>query len=109
MARILAAVSDLMLASRVAEPLRAAGHEVEVRPPASGQVGDPRGIDLVVCDLDVTDPESAGGPGLPVIGFHSHLDIATGRRGREAGLDLVIPRSRMARELPALVERLLAA
>ena len=46
--------------------------------------------------------------GLPAIGFYSHLDVETGGRAREAGLDLVIPRSRMARELPALVERLLA-
>lgn len=108
MARILAAVSDLMLASRVAEPLRAAGHEVEVRSPRSGQVGEPAGMDLVVCDLDVTDPDVVAETGLPAIGFYSHLDTETGDRARQAGLDLVVPRSRMARELPVLVERLLA-
>ena len=30
------------------------------------------------------------------------------RRAEEAGFDLVVPRSRIARELPRLVERLLA-
>lgn len=108
MARILAVVSDLMLASRVAEPLRAAGHAVEVRSPGSGQAGDLSDVDLIVCDLEATDPDSVAGTGRPSIGFHSHLDTETGNRARRAGVDLVIPRSRMARELPALVERLLA-
>ena len=106
MARVLAAVSDLMLASRVAEPLEAAGHEVTVRAPAGGRIDDPGDAELIVCDLDVPEPIAA--LGLPAIGFYSHLDVETGGRAREAGLDLVIPRSRMARELPALVERLLA-
>lgn len=109
MARILAAVSDLMLASRVAEPLRAAGHEVDVRAPgADGIVVAAEPVDLVVCDLDVTDPDSVAELDVPAVGFYSHLDVETGGRGRAAGLDLVVPRSRMARELPALVERLLA-
>jgi len=108
MARVLAAVSDLMLASRVAEPLKAAGHEVTVRAPAGGRIDDPGDAELIVCDLDVTEPEPIAALGLPAIGFYSHLDVETGGRAREAGLDLVIPRSRMARELPALVERLLA-
>lgn len=109
MARVLALVTDLMLASRVAEPLRAAGHEVEIRSPgADGSVGDPGGAGLVVCDLDVADPDRVAGLGIPAIGFHSHLDTETGDRARQAGLDLVVPRSRMARELPALVDRLLS-
>lgn len=107
MARILASVTDLMLASRVAEPLKAAGHEVTVKAPADGRVAVPDDTELIVCDLDVTDPEPLATAGIPAIGFYSHLDVDTGGRAREAGLDLVIPRSRMARELPALVERLL--
>lgn len=109
MARILASVSDLMLASRVAEPLKAAGYDVTVRAPDGGSLPDVIDADLVVCDLDVTDPEPVAALDVPSIGFYSHLDVETGRRAREAGIDLVIPRSRMARELPVLVERLLAA
>ena len=104
MARIAVAVPDLMLASRMVEPLRAAGHE----PVAGALPGVAEGVDLVVCDLDQADPAELSELGIPVIAFHSHLDVETGERGREAGLDLVIPRSRAARELPALVERLLA-
>ena len=94
-----------MLASRMVEPLRAAGHE-----PVSGSLpGVAEGADLVVCDLDQADPAEVSGLGIPVIAFYSHVDVETGQRGREAGLELVIPRSRAARELPALVEQLLAA
>lgn len=108
MARILVAVDDLMLASRVTEPLRRRGHEVELRSPVEGRIEDPGEARLIVCDLNITDPDAIMAPGLPVIGFYSHLDLETGDRARRAGLDLVIPRSRMARELATLVDRLLA-
>lgn len=105
MARIAVAVPDLMLASRMVEPLKAAGHE-----PATGALpGVAEGAELLVCDLDQTDPAEAAGLGIPVVAFYSHVDVETGERGREAGLELVVPRSRAARELPALVERLLGA
>ncbi len=46
--------------------------------------------------------------GIPALGFYSHVDVDARKRAEEAGIDLVVPRSRMARELPALAERLLA-
>ena len=104
MARIAVAVPDLMLASRMVEPLRATGHE-----PVTGTLPEvAAGADLLVCDLDQVNPVEVAGLGLPVVAFYSHVDVETGERGREAGLDLVVPRSRAARELPELVERLLA-
>jgi hypothetical protein len=104
MARVAVAVSDLMLSSRVNESLKAAGHE-PVR--WSGSADDlPGEADLVVCDLDFVEPEAMRGVGVPVLGFYSHVDTDTRRRALDAGLDSVVPRSRMARELPALVERL---
>ena len=106
MARVLAVVTDLMLASRVAEGLGAAGHEVTVV--ASPPEAPPEGVELVVADLDVADPEAVAGLGPPVLGFYSHVDSATREAAQAAGLDLVIPRSRMSRELPELVERLLS-
>ena len=44
----------------------------------------------------------------PCVGFHQHTDVETKRRAEAAGLALVVPRSRMVRELPELAERLLA-
>ena len=104
MATILALVTDLMLASRVEAPLRAAGHEVVVR----GQLGDDPGrFDAIVADLELADPVALAAAGPPSLGFYSHVDVDTRRRAEEAGVDLVVPRSRMARELPELVARLL--
>ena len=105
MARVVAVVADLMLSSRVAEGLGAAGHEVEV----VAELPDAVDADLVVCDLDAVDPVSVSAAGPPVLGFYSHVDVETRRAAERAGVDLVVPRSRMARELPALVEGLLAA
>lgn len=103
-ARVLACVADLMLASRVSESLGSAGHQVEVFAAAPAATD----CDLVVCDLEACDPAVIAGLGPPSIGFYSHLDTETRERALAAGIDLVIPRSRMARELPALVDRSLA-
>jgi hypothetical protein len=37
------------------------------------------------------------------------VDVATKQRAEQAGFDRVVPRSRMAREGPALVEKLASA
>jgi len=104
-ARVLA-VADLMLGSKVEATLSADGHEVAVSP--SLQEADLEGVDLLVADLDVENPEALVGLGVPVLGFYSHVDVDTREAAEAAGVDLVVPRSRMARELPALAERLLA-
>lgn len=104
MARIAALVRDLMLASRVRSSLEAAGHEVEQDSAVPDELD---GIDLVVADLDLVEPEALSDLGLPVIGFYAHTDVETKRRADEAGLAMAVPRSRMARELPDLVERAL--
>lgn len=106
MAFVLAVVPDLMLSSKVSAMLTAAGHEVKTISAAPEPEGFP--YDLVVCDLEATDPVEISALPAPAIGFYSHVDVETRDRGREAGLELVIPRSRMARELPHLVDRLLS-
>ena len=105
MARVLSITNDLMLGSKVQETLTAAGHEVV----ASGSIEESTwdGIDLIVADLDVENPEALVGLGMPVLGYYSHVDVETKEAAEAAGVDLAVPRSRMARELPALVERLL--
>ena len=102
MATIQVLVSDLMLSSKVTETLGSLGYEL-IAGPEPGP-----GADLIIADLDSVDAEAVAAAGPPTLGFYSHVDVETRRRGEAAGFDLVVPRSRMARELPALVERLLA-
>jgi hypothetical protein len=102
-AKIVAVVSDLMLASRVKESLAAAGHEVSVTP----TLPQPLEADVIVCDLDVANAEEIAATGIPSLGFYSHVDVDAKARAQKTGIALVVPRSRMSRELPQLVEALL--
>lgn len=104
MATVVALVSDLLLASRVEGSLRAAGHTVTVKAAPDAQTAE---ADLIVADLESVDAEAVSAIGPPTLGFYSHVDVETKKVAEAAGFDLVVPRSRMARELPALAERLL--
>lgn len=106
MARVLSIADDLMLASRVDAALTGAGHHVVLA--RSLQEASLDGVELVVADLDVEKPEALVGLGAPVLGYYSHVDTETRQAAEAAGVDLVVPRSRMSRELPALAEKLLA-
>jgi hypothetical protein len=106
MARVLA-VADLMLGSKVDATLTAAGHEVTLSPSLRG--ADLDRVELLVADLDAENPEALVGLGMPVLGFYSHVNAETREAAEAAGVDLVVPRSRLARELPQLAERLLAS
>jgi hypothetical protein len=97
MARVALHCRDLLFGSKVEGALRAAGHEV-VRP---GQPADIAVVDLTDPDLPWPDRSD-----VPRLGFYSHVDQDTRRRAEDAGFDLVVPRSRMNREGPALVEQL---
>lgn len=105
MARVLSISTDLMLGSKVDATLAAAGHEVTTSPSIEESTWD--GKDLIVADLDVESPEALVGLGVPVLGYYSHVDVETREAAQAAGVDLVVPRSRMARELPDLVKGLL--
>jgi hypothetical protein len=107
LARIVAVVPDLMLASRVREILAAAGHEVVTADaPSDPELDD---AELIVADVNDVRPEEITGHGAPVLGFHRHTDPASRVRAEEAGVALVVPRSRMVRELPELIAGLLDA
>jgi hypothetical protein len=106
MARVLALAPDLMFASRIEATLSAEGHQVTLSGPAPDHAELDR-AEAIVVDLDHAPAESVTGRGIPVLGFYSHTDVETRERARKAGVDLVVPRSRMAREMPALVEGLL--
>jgi DNA-binding NarL/FixJ family response regulator len=118
MARVLALVPDLLFGSRVQGSLAAGGHEVEL---ISGEqrlrerLADSSQPAAEVLIVDLTN-EQLDGAGLleslaaeraleatRTLAFYSHVDVAVRERATSAGFDLVVPRSRMAREGAALV------
>ena len=99
------AVADLMLGSKVEATLTAAGHEVTLSPSLREAPLDD--ADLLVADLDIESPEALAGLGIPVLGFYSHINVETKQAAEAAGIDLAVPRSRLARELPQLATQLL--
>jgi hypothetical protein len=105
MARVVAISSDLLLGSKVQGMLVAAGHDVTLSPSLAEAPLD--GAELIVADLDAESPEALVGLGVPVLGYYSHVDVEARRAAEAAGVDRVVPRSKMARELPQLVEGLL--
>lgn len=107
MARVVAVFDDLLLGSNVLGMLRAAGHDAEL---ASAATADPAGADVVIVDLageaDLERLRASSG-GARLLGVYSHVNVEQRERAEAAGFDLSVPRSRMAREGAALVERLL--
>src|SRR4051794_39094476 len=97
-ARVAVVVPDLLFGSRVQGGIEAAGHELVAAD------ADP---DLVIADVEVVDPADVSGPRR--LGFYPHVQPDLKQRAEEAGFDMVVPRSRIARELPDLVEKVLAA
>jgi hypothetical protein len=104
-ARIVVIAPELLLGTRVSETLTAAGHEVALAPTIPEASLD--GAELLIADLEHSEPDDLVGLGLPVLGFYPHTDAELRKRAEAAGVDLVVPRSRLAREMPELVERLL--
>jgi hypothetical protein len=99
MARLALLCPDLLFGSKLRSALEP--HEV-VAP------GEP--ADLLIVDLtDDVDArlDSAAAAGVPTLAFYSHVEQDVRRKAEEAGIDRVVPRSRMAREAPALVAALL--
>ncbi len=117
MARVVALFDDLLLGSNVLGLLRAGGHEVALVADASAVA--PEGADVLVVDLGtdgfdgvaVAERLRAAGElgGTRLLGVYSHVHHDVKLRAEGAGFDLVVPRSRMAREGAALVERLAAS
>ena len=109
MARVVAVFDDLLLGSNVLGMLRAAGHEATL---SAGADVRPDDADLLIVDLaagsfdGVAMIEALELGETRTLGVYSHVDVETRRRADAAGFDLIVPRSRMAREGAALVEKL---
>ncbi|HEX4363366.1 MAG TPA: hypothetical protein VHZ75_02380 [Solirubrobacteraceae bacterium] len=114
MARIVAQLPDLLFGSKVQGMLAAAGHDVLVVTSPDAALAALEPGDLLVVDL-CEDAESRVSALADVpadtkrLAFYLHTDVDTRTRALAAGFDLVVPRSRMAREGAALVGGLLVA
>jgi hypothetical protein len=114
-ARVLAFVPDLLFGSNVAGAVRTAGHDPVLVANAEAVRGELTGAELLIVDLTTDAPERIAEvvalrpPGLTVLAFYSHVEADVRALAERSGFDLVVPRSRMAREGAALVERLLGA
>lgn len=104
MARVAAVAPDLFFASKIDATLQAAGHQVAIVATADQVTAE---ADVVIVDLDSVGADALTPAGVPRLGFYSHVEVGTRRAAERAGFDLVVPRSRMAREMPALVASLL--
>lgn len=112
MARVLLFVPDLLFGSRVAGAVQAAGHDPVL-------AGDPGALErelpaaeLLIVDL-TTEAEArieqvSSLDAVPRLGFYSHVETDVRAAAEAAGFDLVVPRSRMAREGTELVSRMLS-
>jgi CheY-like chemotaxis protein len=118
MASVVALLPDLLFGSKVVAMLEAAGHDVTMTAQEDEARTEAEFADVFVVDLTsdavdgimLVDSMASGGElrGHRTLGFYRHTEADVPERAREAGFDLVVPRSRMAREGAELVERLAA-
>jgi CheY-like chemotaxis protein len=117
MARVAALIPDLLFGSKVQSALQAAGHEVDLITTEVEAWDEVAGIDLLVVDLTSPDVDgvelfeslATGGELHEVrsLGFFAHVQPEVRERALQAGFDLVVPRSRMARDGAQLADDLL--
>lgn len=111
MARVVAFIPDLLFGSNVLGALRAAGHEVALVGDEDALERELPGADVMIVDLTVDAASRITlqrPPGVRALAFYSHVEADVREAAEQAGFDLVVPRSRMAREGPVLVDRLSA-
>ncbi len=123
MAHVALLSADLLFGSQVQGALSAAGHEVQTvadEQRLRERLSDEAQPTVDVLVVDLTDEalcgasivESLAGTAAlgatRTLGFYSHVDVAAREAAERAGFDLVVPRSRMAREGAELVTRLAA-
>jgi hypothetical protein len=105
-ALVVAWIPDLLFGSNVLGALSAAGHEVRL---VSELGSEPLDADVLVIDLTADAPERLAllpDHRPPTLAFYSHVEADVRTLAEQAGIELVVPRSRMAREGAALVTRL---
>ncbi len=110
MSRVVVFVPDLLFGSRVLEAVRTAGHEPVAATDLEAVAAALPTAEALIVDLTVDAAVRTDGVSdatVPVLAFYSHVEADVRERALAAGFHLVVPRSRMAREGPQLVARLL--
>jgi hypothetical protein len=110
MASIIAYVPDLLFGSSVQATVRSAGHDCRLVATIDG--ADLTAADAVIIDLTADSAQrllsaATAIASLPTLAFYSHVEGTVRTAAIDAGVSIVVPRSRMAREGEALVTRLL--
>src|SRR4051794_22521233 len=121
MARVLALSADLMFGSRLQADAAAAGHELDLigeQARLRERLAEQQAPAASLLIVDLTDERLDGASvlealrregalaGVASLAFYAHVDVDVRERAERAGFDLVVPRSRMAREGAALIGRL---
>jgi DNA-binding response OmpR family regulator len=120
MARVVVLTADLLFGSNVQGMLAAAGHAVELAgsedagrslllrdPPPGVLVADLTDRELEAVQRVRELREEGFLDGVPVLGYYSHVEPGVRDLAEAEGFDLVVPRSRMAREAAQLVGSLI--
>ena len=109
MARVVAFIPDLLFGSSVVSAMGASGHEPVLVSDADALRRELPAAQALIVDLTFEAPgridlvRDVLPAGVKTLAFYSHVEADVRDLGRDAGFDLVIPRSRMAREGPALI------
>ena len=113
MARVVAFVPDLLFGSNVLGALHAAGLDAVLVSDRDGMARELPGAQALVVDLTadagprIEAVNATPHEGVRTLAFYSHVETDVRAQAQAAGFDLVVPRSRMAREGAALVAQLL--
>jgi len=113
MATVVVFLPDLLFRSTVASQVAAAGHEPVLVSEPDALRRELTRAKAVIVDLtfDAADQieqlRLARPPGVKTLAFYSHVETDVRERAERAGYDVIVPRSRMAREGAQLIERLL--
>lgn len=114
MARVVAFIPDLLFGSNVLGALGAAGHDAVLASDAAAVRRELPGAQMLIVDLTTDAGERIeqvsaliSSHGVKTLAFYSHVETEVRAQAEQAGFDLVVPRSRMAREGASLVTRLL--
>jgi hypothetical protein len=112
-ARVVAFIPDLLFGSSVVGALSAGGHEPVLASNEDALRAALPDAQALVVDLTFEVPQrielvaSVRPAGLKTLAFYSHVEAEVRGQALDAGFDMVIPRSRMAREGTAVLDRLL--
>lgn len=107
-------VDDLLFQPRIRSVLEALGFETRVADTPEMAPGACVGASIVVVDLNAREMDAlvqvraARQAGAAVLAYGRHTEPNLLRAARDAGADIVVPRSELAEALPRLVQRLRA-